>query len=84
LAENSDFIDWKDFWHVIKRNPLKTLHMKTFSNASCFLAIFLSVTLSSCSVIGGIFKTGMGVGIFTVVVVLVIIGIVVARSRGGK
>ncbi len=44
--------------------------------------IALLTTLSGCSVIGGIFKAGMGVGIF---VVIIVIGIVIYLiSRFGK
>ena len=42
----------------------------------------LSITmlLSSCEVIGGIFKAGMGVGIFIVVVIVLIIVFFVMRA----
>ena len=44
-------------------------------------AIALVTTLfSSCSVIGGIFKAGMGVGIFIVVVVIGIIIAIIAKA----
>jgi hypothetical protein len=43
-----------------------------------FLALVLS--LSSCSFIAGVFKTGMGVGIFLVVLLLIIVFAVVARA----
>ena len=38
--------------------------------------------LNSCSVVGGIFKAGMGFGIF--LVVAVVIGIIVLVTRSGK
>lgn len=41
----------------------------------------LCILLGSCSVIGGIFKAGMGVGIFIVVLILVIIGVIVMRAN---
>jgi hypothetical protein len=47
-----------------------------------FSLTFFSILLSSCSVIGGIFKTGMGVGIF--IVIAVIIGIILLVVRSGK
>jgi hypothetical protein len=44
------------------------------------LAILLSlITLSSCSAIEGIFKAGMGFGIFIVVFIIVLIVVVVMR-----
>jgi hypothetical protein len=42
----------------------------------------LSSLLSSCAVIGGIFKAGMGFGIF--IVVLVIAAIIMLIVRAGK
>ena len=45
------------------------------------LAIFMSM-LSSCSVVTGIFKTGMGVGIF--VSVLIVVGIIALIMRSGN
>ena len=45
------------------------------------LLISLLITFSSCAIIGGIFKTGMGVGIFIVVIVIALIFLV---SRIGK
>ena len=44
-------------------------------------AIFMTLltTISSCSVIGGIFKAGMGVGIFIVVAVIALIIFIVTR-----
>lgn len=51
-------------------------------NSRLLPALFLLLTLSmsSCTVVGGIFKTGMGVGIFLVVLVVVVIIAIVARS----
>lgn len=43
------------------------------------LFMALLTTFQSCSVIGGIFKTGMGVGIFVVVFVIAIIIFFVTR-----
>jgi hypothetical protein len=47
------------------------------------LAIFTtSLLISSCSVVGGIFKTGVGVGVF--LSALVVIGIIILVIRMGK
>ncbi|MEO5569774.1 MAG: hypothetical protein ABIT08_07610 [Bacteroidia bacterium] len=53
-------------------------------NQLLFIALaFLFLTaFSSCAVVGGIFKAGMGVGIF--IVVLVIALIIFLASRMGK
>ncbi len=40
------------------------------------------LSLSSCAVIGGIFKAGVGVGIFLVVLVVAIIIFVIAKVSG--
>jgi hypothetical protein len=54
------------------------------SNILKALTIFmLSMTLNSCAVVEGIFKTGMGVGIFIVVAIVAIVGIIVVNVRGG-
>jgi len=45
-------------------------------------SILFLATFSSCSVVGGIFKTGMGVGIFFVVLVIALI--VFFFNRMGK
>ena len=50
------------------------------------IALFMALltTFQSCSVIGGIFKTGMGVGIFVVVFVIAIIIFFVTRIGKNK
>ena len=42
-------------------------------------SVLLAMTLSSCSVIGDIFKAGMGVGIFLVVALVIVVLIVIKR-----
>jgi len=44
--------------------------------------LILTFSLSSCEVVGAIFKTGVGIGIFVTVSVLIIIGIIIAVIRG--
>ena len=48
------------------------------------ILISLLLTLSGCEIIGGIFKTGMGVGIFIVVIVVAIIVFIISKMRGNK
>ena len=43
---------------------------------------FLLLSLSSCEVIGGIFKAGVGVGIFIVVAVVALVIFVIAKVAG--
>ena len=46
--------------------------------------IIFTASLNSCEVVGAIFKTGVGIGIFIAVVVLVIGGIIFGVLRGKK
>lgn len=50
------------------------------------IVILLSIlsTLSGCEIIGGIFKTGMGVGIFIAVVVVALILFIISKLRKNK
>lgn len=45
-----------------------------------FALLIISVTISSCTVIGDIFKAGMGFGIFIVVAIILVILFFVMRS----
>jgi hypothetical protein len=49
------------------------------STVFTLMALLLSMTLVSCDAIAGIFKAGMGFGIFLVVLVIVIIGAIVVK-----
>lgn len=42
---------------------------------------FVMIYLSSCSVIGGIFKAGAYTGIIAVVVIIIVIALIFARLR---
>ena len=42
------------------------------------------INFSSCAVVGGIFKAGMGVGIFIVIVVIALIIFLVSRMGNKK
>lgn len=50
-------------------------------NQLWILLLVIAVTFSSCEVVGGIFKAGMGVGIFIVVLVVALIIWLVSRGR---
>lgn len=43
------------------------------------LLILLISTFSSCEVIGGIFKAGMGFGIFIVIAIIAVIALIIGR-----
>lgn len=53
--------------------------MKKSTLFTAFILFLLSSMLSSCTVVGGIFKAGMGFGIFIVVVIIVVIAVIVIR-----
>jgi hypothetical protein len=55
--------------------------MKKINIALLFMAI---VAMSSCSVIGGIFKAGAAVGVIAVIVVIAIIFWIISMFRGGS
>ena len=60
----------------------KFITMKTSKIYILIVIAFLALFLSSCSVIGGIFKTGMGVGIFIAAAVVVLV--VILMLKAGK
>lgn len=48
------------------------------------LLLVASLTLTSCEVVEGIFKLGMGVGIFIVIAVIAVIVFIVSKLGGRK
>ncbi len=54
--------------------------MKRFSLYTLTL-VFLSLTLTSCELFEGVFKAGMGVGIFIVIAILAVIIWIISRFR---
>jgi hypothetical protein len=48
------------------------------------LCALLLILVSSCSVIEGIFKAGVGVGVFFVVIILAIVVFVISKITGKK
>ncbi|MBQ0908429.1 hypothetical protein KBJ98_06915 [Flavobacterium sp. F-328] len=46
--------------------------------------VLVLLTISSCSLIEGIFKAGVGVGIFIVVAILAILAFIISRILGRK
>ena len=57
---------------------LKTILMRRFLSLACLLML---LTLQGCAVAGGIFKAGVWVGILAVVLVVVVIGVIVSKSK---
>jgi len=55
-------------------------------NQTIIIVLFIAflTTLTSCAVVEGIFKTGMGVGIFLVLLVLAVIIFIVSRIGKNK
>jgi len=73
--------------HDKKKQEISKLHNKKTGQFDTYLLpalLMFPVLLSSCSVISGIFKAGMGVGIFAVIAVVAIIVFIVMRSRKNK
>ncbi len=50
---------------------------KTFA---VFALLLVTMLMSSCDFIGGVFKTGMGVGIFIVVAIIAVVVALIMRS----
>jgi hypothetical protein len=57
---------------------------KTAGFIGLLILMITSLTVSSCSAIGEIFKAGMGFGIFIVVAVIVIVILLVMKFGKGK
>lgn len=55
--------------------------MKKINLPFTFTLLFLSLLLNSCAAIGGIFKAGMGFGIFIVIAVILIIAFIAMRAN---
>ena len=58
--------------------------MKNSSTFNLFFLMLMSFTLSSCEAIAGIFKAGMGFGIFLVIAVVALIIFIIMKAMGGK
>jgi c-di-AMP phosphodiesterase-like protein len=56
--------------------------MKKFSLMSAMLICMMIILLSSCTVVGGIFKAGVWVGVLGIVILVVIIFWII--SKAGK
>jgi len=48
------------------------------------MLLIISISVTSCSIVKGIFEAGVGVGIFLVVVVLAVIAFVISKVMGKK
>ena len=58
--------------------------MKKTNFLTAFILMLISLTLSSCEAIAGIFKAGMGVGIFIVIAVVAIVVFIVMKVGKNK
>ena len=58
--------------------------MQTFRFSLFLLLGVLSVSLSSCAVVGDIFKAGAYTGIIGVVLVVVLVLFLISKMRGGR
>jgi hypothetical protein len=50
------------------------------SASNLFLLILGALLLSGCAVVGGIFKTGMAVGIFIAVIIVILLFVLFGRK----
>ena len=57
--------------------------MKKQTILSALLITFLS-TLSGCEIIGGIFKTGMGIGVIGAIIVVIIVVVLISKMKGNR
>lgn len=48
------------------------------------MLLLASLTLTSCELVGGIFKAGMGVGIFIVIAIIAVIVFIISKLGGRK
>jgi len=64
-------------------NDLEVIKMRK-QKLVTLLLISMLTTLSSCAVVGGIFKAGMGLGIFIVVAVIVLIIFLISKLSKKK
>ena len=58
--------------------------MKKTNFITAFILMHISLTLSSCEAIAGIFKAGMGVGIFIVIATVAIVVFIVMKLGKNK
>ena len=56
--------------------------LNTGSLTRIALLAFLGVSLAGCEVVGGIFKAGVGVGAFAVILVAVLAVVVIGKMKG--
>lgn len=48
------------------------------------MLLLILLTISGCEAIGGIFKAGMGFGIFLVIIVIAVIVLIIGKLGGNK
>ena len=58
--------------------------MKNSNFLNAFLLVIVSTVLSSCEAIAGIFKAGMGFGIFLVIAVVALIIFIIMKAMGNN
>ena len=58
--------------------------MKKTNFLTAFILMLISLTLSSCEAIAGIFKAGMGVGIIIVIAIVAIVVFIVMKVGKNK
>ncbi len=56
--------------------------MKNISVQTLLLAFTILISLSSCEIVGGIFKAGFWSAIILIILVIVIIGVIIKKFMG--
>lgn len=65
-----------------KPNALRktSINFQVTKTVAVFALLLISMFMSSCEVIGGIFKAGVGVGVFIVIAIIAVIIALVMRA----
>lgn len=77
-----------EFYNVdcARRQLQLTKKQKAMKNrvTNLLLLLLVSLTFTSCDIIEGIFKAGMGVGIFIVIAIIAVIVFIISKLGGSK
>jgi hypothetical protein len=49
-----------------------------------YILLLISIIFSGCAIVGGIFKAGVGVGVFIVILIFALIAWVISKSSNNK
>ena len=75
------FSSTRYFAALLRGHSLKFYNMKKWDFLIAIDLILISLFLNSCTVVTGIFKAGMGFGIFIFLVVIIVIGFIAVKAN---